>query len=53
MDRESTLSRFCLRAQYRVQVSKAGFKTLIKPGIILNVSERGGSEFTLASGSNV
>ena len=37
--------------QYRVQVSKAGFKTLIKPGIILNVQSAVALNFTLPVGA--
>ncbi|WP_035351586.1 TonB-dependent receptor [Edaphobacter aggregans] len=36
--------------QYRVQVSKGGFKTLIKPGIILNVQSAVALNFTLPVG---
>ena len=37
--------------QYRVQVSKAGFKTLIKPGIVLNVQSALALNFTLPIGA--
>jgi hypothetical protein len=37
--------------QYRLQVSKAGFKTLIKPDIILNVQDALGINFTLPVGA--
>jgi len=37
--------------QYRVQVSKAGFKTIIKPGIILNVQSALALNFTLPIGA--
>jgi hypothetical protein len=37
--------------QYRVQVSKAGFKTLIKPGIVLNVQSAIALNFTLPIGA--
>jgi hypothetical protein len=37
--------------QYRVQVSKVGFKTLIKPGIILNVQSSVALNFTLPLGA--
>jgi hypothetical protein len=37
--------------QYRVQVSKIGFKTLIKPGIILNVQSAVALNFTLPLGA--
>jgi len=37
--------------QYRVQVSKIGFKTLIKPGIILNVQSATALNFTLPVGA--
>jgi hypothetical protein len=37
--------------QYRVQVSKIGFKTLIKPGIILNVQSAMALNFTLPIGA--
>jgi hypothetical protein len=37
--------------QYRVQVSKAGFKTLIKPGIILNVQSAVALNFVLPLGA--
>jgi hypothetical protein len=37
--------------QYRVQVSKIGFKTLIKPGIILNVQSAMALNFTLPNGA--
>jgi len=37
--------------QYRVQVSKSGFKTLIKPGIILNVQSAVVMNFTLPLGA--
>jgi hypothetical protein len=37
--------------QYRVQVSKDGFKTLIKPGIILNVQSAVVLNFTLPVGA--
>lgn len=37
--------------QYRVQVSKDGFKTLIKPGIILNVQSAIALNFTLPVGA--
>lgn len=37
--------------QYRVQVSKPGFKTLIKPGIILNVESAIALNFTLPVGA--
>ncbi|MCU1226206.1 MAG: TonB-dependent receptor plug [Edaphobacter sp.] len=37
--------------QYRVQVSKVGFKTLIKPGIILNVQSALALNFTLPLGA--
>jgi len=36
---------------YRVQVSKAGFKTLIKPGIVLNVQGALALNFTLPIGA--
>jgi Carboxypeptidase regulatory-like domain/TonB-dependent Receptor Plug Domain len=38
-------------AQYRVQVSKTGFKTLIKPGIVLNVQSAVAINFTLPLGA--
>lgn len=37
--------------QYRVQVSKAGFKTLIKPGVVLNVESAVAINFTLPVGA--
>lgn len=37
--------------QYRVQVSKIGFKTLIKPGIVLNVESAVALNFTLPVGA--
>jgi hypothetical protein len=37
--------------QYRLQVSKVGFKTLIKPGIILNVQSAVALNFTLPLGA--
>ena len=37
--------------QYRVQVSKNGFKTIIKPGIILNVQSALALNFTLPIGA--
>jgi hypothetical protein len=37
--------------QYRIQVSKVGFKTLIKPGIILNVQSAMSLNFTLPVGA--
>jgi hypothetical protein len=37
--------------QYRVQVSKIGFKTLIKPGIVLNVQSAVALNFTLPLGA--
>jgi hypothetical protein len=37
--------------QYRVQVSKAGFKTLIKPGIFLNVQSAVAVNFTMPLGA--
>jgi hypothetical protein len=37
--------------QYRIQVSKVGFKTLIKPGIILNVQSALALNFTLPLGA--
>jgi len=37
--------------QYRVQVSKMGFKTLIKPGIVLNVQSAVALNFTLPVGA--
>ena len=37
--------------QYRVQVSKVGFKTLIKPGIVLNVQSAVALNFTLPVGA--
>ena len=37
--------------QYRIQVSKAGFKTLIKPDIILNVQSAMALNFTLPVGA--
>jgi hypothetical protein len=37
--------------EYRVQVSKVGFKTLIKPGIILNVQSAVALNFTLPVGA--
>jgi hypothetical protein len=37
--------------QYRVQVSKAGFKTLIKPGVVLNVQSAVALNFTLPIGA--
>lgn len=37
--------------QYRVQVSKPGFKTLIKPGIVLNVQSALALNFTLPVGA--
>ncbi|WP_216845071.1 carboxypeptidase-like regulatory domain-containing protein, partial [Granulicella sp. S156] len=37
--------------QYRVQVSKIGFKTLIKPGIVLNVQSAVAINFTLPIGA--
>src|SRR5260370_38320081 len=37
--------------QYRAQVSKVGFKTLIKPGIILNVQSALALNFTLPIGA--
>ena len=37
--------------QYRVQVSKIGFKTLIKPGIVLNVQSALALNFTLPVGA--
>jgi hypothetical protein len=37
--------------QYRVQVSKDGFKTIIKPGIVLNVQSAIALNFTLPIGA--
>jgi hypothetical protein len=37
--------------QYRIQVSKIGFKTLIKPGIVLNVQSALALNFTLPVGA--
>jgi len=37
--------------QYRVQVSKIGFKTLIKPGIVLNVQSALALNFTMPLGA--
>lgn len=37
--------------QYRAQVSKAGFKTIIKPGIVLNVQGAVAVNFTLPLGA--
>lgn len=37
--------------QYRVEVSKVGFKTLIKPGIVLNVQSAVALNFTLPLGA--
>jgi hypothetical protein len=37
--------------EYRIQVSKIGFKTLIKPGIVLNVQEALALNFTLPIGA--
>jgi Carboxypeptidase regulatory-like domain/TonB dependent receptor/TonB-dependent Receptor Plug Domain len=37
--------------QYRIQVSKVGFKTLIKPGIVLNVQSAVALNFTLPLGA--
>jgi Carboxypeptidase regulatory-like domain len=37
--------------QYRVQVSKDGFKTIIKPGVILNVQSAVALNFTLSVGA--
>jgi hypothetical protein len=37
--------------QYRIQVSKIGFKTLIKPGIVLNVESAVALNFTLPIGA--
>jgi hypothetical protein len=37
--------------QYRVQVSKIGFKTIIKPGIVLNVQSAIALNFTLPLGA--
>jgi hypothetical protein len=37
--------------QYRVQISKVGFKTLIKPGIVLNVQSAVALNFTLPLGA--
>jgi len=37
--------------QYRVQVSKAGFKTMIKPGVVLNVQSAVALNFTLPIGA--
>lgn len=37
--------------QYRMQVSKIGFKTLIKPGIVLNVQSAVAVNFTLPLGA--
>ena len=37
--------------QYRVQVSRVGFKTLIKPGIILNVQSALALNFTMPIGA--
>ena len=37
--------------QYRVQVSKGGFKTIIKPGVILNVQSAVVLNFTLPVGA--
>jgi len=37
--------------QYRVQVSKVGFKTLIKPDIVLNVQSSVALNFTLPLGA--
>lgn len=37
--------------QYRIQVSKVGFKTLIKPGIVLNVQSALALNFTLPIGA--
>ena len=37
--------------QYRIQVSKIGFKTLIKPGIVLNVQSAVAINFTLPLGA--
>jgi hypothetical protein len=37
--------------EYRVQVSKAGFKALIKPGIVLNVQSAVALNFTLPIGA--
>ncbi len=36
---------------YRIQVSKVGFKTLIKPGIVLNVQSALALNFTLPVGA--
>jgi hypothetical protein len=36
--------------QYRVQVSKVGFKTLIKPDVVLNVQSAVSLNFTLPVG---
>jgi len=38
-------------AQYRLQVSKSGFKTIIKPGVILNVQSAIAVNFTLPLGA--
>lgn len=37
--------------QYRLQISKVGFKTLIKPGIVLNVQSAVALNFTLPLGA--
>jgi hypothetical protein len=37
--------------QYRLQVSKVGFKTLIKPGVVLNVQSAVALNFTLPVGA--
>jgi hypothetical protein len=37
--------------QYRVQISKVGFKTLIKPGLVLNVQSAVALNFTLPIGA--
>lgn len=37
--------------EYRVQVSKSGFKTLIKPGVVLNVQSALALNFTLPVGA--
>jgi hypothetical protein len=37
--------------QYRVQISKIGFKTLIKPGVVLNVQSAVALNFTLPIGA--
>lgn len=37
--------------QYRVQISKIGFKTIIKPGIVLNVQSAVALNFTLPIGA--